>query len=111
MKFACPESQKRVFLKCGSIDSGSTPALLGVPPGSSASGDGVPAVWLDVESVWDCARATGSAPPTAKARVMTSGSGRVRQAAAHARTKPSITKMKFNFNIMTSQRLTQAYHV
>src|ERR1700681_2374941 len=39
MKFICPESQKRVFLKCGSIDSGSEVAA--ALAGSSAPAGGV----------------------------------------------------------------------
>src|SRR6202140_804275 len=44
MKFICPESQNRVSLKCGSIDSGSVVAggLSGALAGSSALAGGVP---------------------------------------------------------------------
>src|ERR1700674_3045704 len=43
MKFICPESQKRVSLKCGSIDSGSVVAggLSGALAASSAVAGGV----------------------------------------------------------------------
>src|SRR6266852_9731166 len=43
MKFTCPESQKRVFLRCGSIDSGSAMAgaLSGAMAGPSATAGGV----------------------------------------------------------------------
>src|ERR1019366_834243 len=41
MKFICPESQNREFLKCGSIDSGSAAASLGGLGGSSALAAGV----------------------------------------------------------------------
>src|SRR6266481_9341493 len=43
MKFTCPESQKRVSLKCGSIDSGSVMAvaLSGALAASSALAEGV----------------------------------------------------------------------
>src|SRR5713101_724603 len=39
MKFTCPESQKRVSLKCGSIDSGSV--MADALAGSSATAGGV----------------------------------------------------------------------
>jgi hypothetical protein len=42
MKFVCPESQKRVPLKCGSIDSGSAMESLGALPAPSAVAVGVP---------------------------------------------------------------------
>jgi hypothetical protein len=109
MKFACPESQKRVSLKCGSIDSVSAMASLGGPDGSFASGDAgdeEPAVWLDVTSAWDCARATGVATPPTKERTMTTGSAIARQAATLLEMKPFVIKMKMKlkFNLSSLVR-------
>src|SRR5580693_146159 len=65
MKFACPESQNRVLLKCGSIASGSAAAsddaldassVFGVPGGA----DGVAAA-VESDAVCACAQVGGAA--------------------------------------------------
>src|ERR1700674_2307000 len=63
MKFICPESQNRVSLKCGSIDSGSVTALAGTLDGSSATPAGVSffgigvgvGVGVGASACWACA--------------------------------------------------------
>src|ERR1700675_4124832 len=61
MKFICPESQNRVSLKCGSIDSGSVTALAGTLDGASAPPAGVSffgigvGVGVGASACWACA--------------------------------------------------------
>jgi hypothetical protein len=90
MKFACPESQKRVLLKCGSIDSGLGDSL--------AVGASEEAESCACAPAWDCADATGAANPSMKI----SNSAEMNE----VRGPLIIMKINLNFNSMrTSQRL------
>src|SRR5208337_531989 len=99
MKFACPESQNRVFLKCGNVACGSALASLGGLGRSSALGDVEAAVWVEGEASCGCAQAAGAAAPSTKvsARERANGSPVPRLPSAHHFIrKESIMKMNFN---------------
>src|ERR1039458_62482 len=101
MKFVCPESQNRVFLKCGSIASVSALASVGGLAGSSASGVAAAAVWVKAGAA--CAQDAGAATPSIKASApdKASPSPEPRRWLAQRFTiKQSIMKMNFTFNIM-----------
>src|ERR1039458_1530996 len=102
MKFACPDSQKRVLLKCGNIASGSATASLGGLDGSSAPGGAEAVVCVESETTCDCAQTAGTAKPSTRANTSAQPRAKVRHPSASLviKIKQSIMKMNFNFNIM-----------
>ena len=107
MKFVCPESQKRVLLKCGNIASVSAAALApesaGGLGGSNASGAAEEAAGVERKAVCACAQAAGAAAPTADASARARdniGAAARRWPAQRAATRAFIMNMNFIFSIM-----------
>src|SRR5271155_515599 len=102
MKFAWPESQNRVLLKWGNIDSVSAMASLGGLGGSLTSGGAGVAVWVEVETVCDCAQPVGAAKPSTKVSARATARAEARCPPDRSVVEPSTMKTNFNINIMRS---------
>src|SRR5580700_761013 len=99
MKFACPESQNRVSLKCGNIASGLAMASLGALTGSSDAGGAGDVACVASEAACDRAQRVGATKP----RLIASSKAGGR--AVRCRTGQFVVqwvtmKMNFNFNII-----------